>query len=42
MPMRSSAMPKTLPTSEVKARLPELVAGVEKREEGRRSGGCLC
>ncbi len=26
-------MPKTLPLSEVKARLPELVAGVEEREE---------
>jgi prevent-host-death family protein len=26
-------MPKTLPISEVKARLPELVAGVEEREE---------
>lgn len=26
-------MPKTLPISEVKARLPELVTGVEEREE---------
>ena len=26
-------MPKTLPISEVKARLPELVTGVEDREE---------
>jgi len=26
-------MPKTLPISEVKARLPELVAGVQEREE---------
>jgi antitoxin YefM len=28
-----SAMPKTLPISEVKARLPELVTGVDEREE---------
>jgi prevent-host-death family protein len=28
-----SAMAKTLPISEVKARLPELVTGVEEREE---------
>src|SRR6266404_4190889 len=27
------AMPRTLPISEVKARLPELVAGVQEREE---------
>ena len=26
-------MPKTLPISEVKARLPELVAGIQEREE---------
>jgi prevent-host-death family protein len=30
---RGVAMPKTLPISEVKARLPELVAGVQEREE---------
>ena len=31
--LETSAMSKTLPISEVKARLPELVTGVEDREE---------